>query len=82
MTPPVPSGVQLDETILPDDYPIFPHLLYVIDGAVKPAGLFGSVADLKASGVKQVRRCEIVGRQLMDKPGNTVELGGPDGEAA
>ncbi len=58
----------LDEPILSDDYPVYPGYAYVADGRIIacPLGAEGAtVAHLKqAIGAQEIRRCDIVGREL------------------
>lgn len=64
---------ELKEEILPDDYPVYGDYLYVCDGKVVRCDLLeGTVADLKRDlrrfyklEAKEIRRCDIVGRQKM-----------------
>ncbi len=58
---------KLDEPILPDDYPIYGDYLYVVDGNVYRSDWHGvTVRQLKyREGFKEVRRCDIMGRQKM-----------------
>ena len=55
---------ELNEDILPDDYPIYGNYLYVADGKVYHSDWHGiTVRQLKVrEGFKEVRRCDIVGR--------------------
>ena len=63
--------VQLKEDILPNDYPVHGNYLYVCDGKVIRCDLMsGTVADLKRDlrshyklEAKEIRRCDIAGRQ-------------------
>lgn len=57
---------ELDEPILPDDYPIYGNFLYVVDGEVYQSDWHGvTAAQLKKLlNVKEVRRCDISGRKL------------------
>lgn len=56
---------ELNEPILPDDYPIYGDYLYVVDGKVYKSDWHGiTVRQLKAKETfKEVRRCDIVGRR-------------------
>jgi len=62
------NNEKLNEPVLEDDYPVYPTYAYVIDGEVKLSTIEGTVADFKRAGVKEVRRCDIVGRELAGKP--------------
>jgi hypothetical protein len=55
---------ELDEPILPDDYPIYGDYLYVVDGKVYRSDWHDiTVGDLKRyENCSEVRRCDIVGR--------------------
>lgn len=54
----------LDEPILPDDYPVYWDYLYVADERVIRSDIRGTIADLKRDiGAKEIRRCDIIGRQ-------------------
>lgn len=59
----------LDEPILPDDYPVYAGYLYVADGKVIEApGCCLTVLHLKQLlQVAEIRRCDIVGRQEIYK---------------
>ena len=56
---------ELNEPILADDYPVYGDYLYVADGKVIRSPLHGvTVGELKRrEGFKEVRRCDIYGRQ-------------------
>lgn len=62
---------ELNEEILPDDYPVYGDYLYVCDGKVVRSDLMhGTVADLKRDlrshyklEAKEIRRCDIEGRR-------------------
>ena len=55
---------ELNEPILPDDYPVYPGYFYVADGRVVQSEQLGTVAHLKkVKKAAEVRRCDIVGRQ-------------------
>ena len=58
---------ELNEEILPDDYPIYGDYLYVADGKVIRSDWHGvTVAKLKRElGAKEIRRCDIYGRKAM-----------------
>lgn len=59
----------LDEPILPDDYPVYFGYAYIADGRLIscPLGAEGStVAHLKqAIDAQEIRRCDIVGRGVV-----------------
>lgn len=58
----------LDEKILPDDYPVFADYVYVVDGKPVRSDVFGTVRDLKRNtGGKEVRRCDLVARAALEK---------------
>lgn len=55
----------INETVLPDDYPIYEDHLYVADGKVYRSNWHGiTVHQLKGcEGFKEVRRCDIAARR-------------------
>lgn len=55
---------QLDEPVLPDDYPIYGDFVYVVDGVVKTSDYHAITArEFKArTGASEVRRCDLAGR--------------------
>lgn len=57
--------VELDERILPDDYPIYGGYLYVADGTPVVSNWHGITArEFKIrENVKELRRCDIYGRK-------------------
>lgn len=61
------SREELDEPILPDDYPIYGMYYYVVDGQVYRSEWHDiSVGALKRLlGAKEVRRCDAVKRGLL-----------------
>lgn len=58
---------ELNEPILPDDYPVYGDYLYVADGKVIRSDWHGvTVARLKHElGAKEIRRCDINGRTAL-----------------
>jgi len=56
----------LNEPILPDDYPIYGDYLYVADGKAVRSDWHGITArEFKArEGITELRRCDITGRDL------------------
>ena len=55
----------LDEPILEDDYPVYWDYAYVVDGRVVKSDVQGTVRDMKrAYGAKEIRRCDLDGRDL------------------
>lgn len=49
----------LDERVLPDDYPVNLDYFYVVDGKVIRSDIRGTVFTLKAhTGAKEVRNCD------------------------
>jgi hypothetical protein len=58
---------QPDETILPDDYPVYAGYWYLFDG--HPARSNFNEITVKAlkrySGAKEIRRCDAVARNLL-----------------
>jgi hypothetical protein len=64
---PIFDGVIENENVLEDDYPVHFGYLYVCDSKVKnsPIGGGKTVADLKkVLDCKEVRRCNIIGRNI------------------
>lgn len=69
----MPEEIELNEALLPDDYPIYGDYLYVCDGKVIRCDLMsGTVRDLKRNLIshykleaKEIKNCDIVGRQKM-----------------
>ena len=59
------SGRELDEPVLPDDYPVYGDYWYVVDGKPIRSNWHGvTVGRLKYHmKAQEVRRCDIVGRQ-------------------
>ncbi len=56
---------ELDEPVLPNNYPVFGDFWYVVDGEPKRSPVFGVVANLKAEwDTTEIRRCDAVGRGL------------------
>jgi len=59
---------ELNEPILADDYPVYCGYAYVADGDPIVSDIEGDVRSLKACiGAKEIRRCDISGRQLERK---------------
>lgn len=56
----------LNEPILPDDYPIYADYLYVADGKVVRSDWHNVTArEFKArEGITELRRCDMAGREL------------------
>ena len=65
---------KLDEPVLPDDYPVYADILYVADGKMIRSDLHRStVGRLKQElGAKEVRRCDIAGRNGQLEAGGSV----------
>ena len=67
------KNLELNENLLPDDYPIHGDYLYVCDGKVIRCDLMsGTVRDLKRDlrshyklEALEIKNCDIVGRQKM-----------------
>jgi hypothetical protein len=56
---------ELDEPILPDDYPVYCGYAYVADGMVILSDIQGTVRNLKRDAkAKEIRRCDMNGRGL------------------
>jgi hypothetical protein len=65
-------AVELNEKVLPDNYPVYGTYFYVCDGEVIRSDVFGDVARLKKDlrehyklEANEIRRCDIVGRRSM-----------------
>lgn len=58
---------ELNEPVLPDDYPIYGHYLYVADGKVVRSDWHGITARQfkNREGIQELRRCDITGRQAL-----------------
>ena len=68
-------NANLNEPILPDDYPVYWDYLYICDGTVTRSDIEGTVKDLKRDqNVTEVRRCDIAGRDLWDQMTETFTL--------
>lgn len=59
------ADTELNEPILPDDYPVYGDYLYVADGKVVRSDWHGITArELKGHlRATELRRCDITGRQ-------------------
>ena len=65
------QAVELDEKVLPDDYPVYGDYLYVCDGKVVRCDLMrGTVRDLKKDlrsyyklEALEIKSCDVIGRQ-------------------
>jgi hypothetical protein len=58
--------MNLNEPILPDDFPIHPGCLFVADGKVIESKFKGTIKGLKAlTGANEIRRCDIYRRIRM-----------------
>lgn len=56
-------AAQLDERVLPDDYPVYWDYMYVADGKVIRSDIQGTVAQLKREvGASVITSCDIYGR--------------------
>lgn len=55
---------QLNEPVLPDDYPVYGDYAYVADGKVVTSNWHGvTVREFKARiGATEIRRCDLMGR--------------------
>lgn len=64
---------ELNEPVLPDDYPVYGGYLYVADGKVIVSDLHGTdVRHLKHHlKAKEIRRCDIYGRKALDAAGGS-----------
>lgn len=49
------------EIVLEDDYPVYWDYVYIMDGRFQRSNIQGTVADLKRNGIKEVRRCDLMG---------------------
>ena len=55
---------ELNESELPDDYPVYWDYLYVADGKVARSDIQGNVRDLKRDlNAKVITNCDIAGRR-------------------
>ncbi len=55
---------ELNEPVLPDDYPVYWDYWYVADGKPIRSNVQGTVRELKADvKVSEIRRCDIAGRR-------------------
>lgn len=69
------EAIQLNENLLPDDYPVYGDYLYVCDGKVIRCDLIsGTIVDLKRDlrnhyklEAKVITNCDIDGRQKILK---------------
>lgn len=75
------SYEDLDEKVLPDDYPVYGNYLYVCDGKVIQCDLIeGTVLQLKHDlrsfykmEAKEIRSCDIQGRRkILEQAANEV----------
>ena len=68
-------GLYPDETVLPDDYPIYADYLYVADGKVHRSDWYNcTVRDLKnREGFKEIRRCNIAERRAAIRKAQGLE---------
>ena len=65
------KNLELNEEVLPDDYPVYGDYLYVCDGKVIRCDLMsGTIADLKRDlrgfhklEAKEIKNCDIDGRR-------------------
>lgn len=72
------EAIQLNEPLLPDDYPVYGDYLYVCDGKVIRCDLMsGTITDLKRDlrshyklEAKVITNCDIDGRQKILKAQN------------
>jgi hypothetical protein len=54
-----------NESVLPDEYPVFPDYFYLADGKVVQSPIRGDVASLKSVlKAQEIKRCDAVGRGL------------------
>jgi hypothetical protein len=62
--PLIPTEVDMNEPILPDDYPVYADYLYVADGKVVRSDWHEvTVARLKRElGAEEIRRCDMAAR--------------------
>lgn len=58
---------ELNEPVLPDDYPVYANYLYVADGKPVMSDWHNiTVREFRHHlGAKEIRRCDIYGRQAM-----------------
>ena len=64
-------NVELDEDVLPDDYPMYPGYAYVVDGKPisNPYDKLSVAAFKQRTKALEVRRCDIFGRRRLEKEG-------------
>jgi hypothetical protein len=56
------SNLLKDETVLEDNYPVYPDYVYIADLKLIRSEIKGTVADLKRQlDVKEIRRCDLFG---------------------
>lgn len=74
---------EINERILPDDYPVYGDYLYVSDGKVIRSDVFGNIADLKRDlrsfyklEAKVITNCDIQARKLGDLAFYRIDLTG------
>jgi len=48
-----------NEIVLENDYPVYQGYVYIFDMVFSRSPLTGTVADLKALGAKEIRRCDL-----------------------
>jgi hypothetical protein len=57
---------ELNEQILPDDYPVNWDYIYVVDGTPRRSDIRGTVADLKRDlHAQEIKNCDLFNRGLM-----------------
>ena len=67
MSEPKLDGIEQGETVLEDNYPVYPGYLYVADGKVITSEFQGTVGRLKAvHKATEIRRCNIAARNLWE----------------
>jgi len=60
---PKKQKIELNEPILPDNYPVYCGYNYVVNGEQIKSPISGSIKELKLIlGVCMIRRCDIFGR--------------------
>ena len=49
-----------DETILPNDYPVYTHFIYIVDNIFKRSSIKSTVRGLKQwFNAKEIRKCDL-----------------------
>lgn len=64
---------ELEEEVIPNNYPVFPGYFYIADGEVVQSMVQGTIKTLRADiltttgkKIKEFKKCDIVGRQKLN----------------